>query len=81
MYFTYLVDHPGSGHALFTSLDRANEQTAYHRPDVTDIRWVDGGHHGWHEQRTPSGAPFDGAGAIYELRIDQYAPRYDSDDE
>lgn len=71
---------PAAKAALDNAREWADEQTAYHRPDVT-VRWVDGGHHGWHEQRLPSAAPFDGAAAIYELEIDKHVPRYDSDDE
>ena len=57
----YLAEHPDSGKALFTQLSEAKRwleyQHDYHAQmfdephDVAaaaDVRWVDGGVHGWH---------------------------------
>lgn len=80
----YLAQHPHSGPALFTRLDKAkkwcDEQHDYHHTPDTDtpdttVRWVDGGHHGWHAQRWVSADARTKHGTtalatVTELRLD-----------
>lgn len=57
----FLAEHPDSGKALFTRLPDARRwleyQHDYHRQrfdepsdvaEAADVKWVDGGDHGWH---------------------------------
>ncbi|WP_331756693.1 hypothetical protein [Streptomyces decoyicus] len=76
----YLADHAKSGRALFSVPTDAREwleyQTDYHHAGQ-EVRWIDGGDHGWEALRLADGAT---AGSVYQLKLDGTLPDYDAND-